>query len=104
MDLPIPTVNAKAPLATAVAASSAFPPFISPVFLDPSPSDFEPGTGLDLQQVPYISHVVLTDGGVYDNLGLETVWKQCRTVLISDGGGATGPAPQPHANWFSQMS
>jgi len=29
--------NAKTPLAKAVAASSAFPPFISPVFFYPSP-------------------------------------------------------------------
>jgi NTE family protein len=95
--------NAKTPLSVAVAASSAFPPFISPVFLSPSPSDFEPGTGYDLQVPPYTSEVVLTDGGVYDNLGLETVWKQCRTVLISDGGGSTGPNPRPRSNWFSQV-
>jgi len=95
--------NAKTALAVAVAASSAFPPFISPIFLNPSPSDFEPGTGVDLQVAPYTSHVVLTDGGVYDNLGLETVWKRCRTILISDGGGSTGPAPRPRANWFSQV-
>ena len=30
----------------------------------------------------------LVDGGVYDNLGLETAWKSCKTVLVSDGGGA----------------
>jgi NTE family protein len=28
----------------------------------------------------------LSDGGVYDNLGLEPVWKSHRTVLVSDGG------------------
>ena len=32
-------------------------------------------------------HIRLTDGGVYDNLGLEPVWKSHRTVLVSDGGG-----------------
>ena len=32
-------------------------------------------------------HIRLTDGGVYDNLGLEPVWKRHRTVLVSDGGG-----------------
>ena len=30
---------------------------------------------------------MLSDGGVYDNLGLETVWKRYQTVLVSDGGG-----------------
>lgn len=67
-EIPNPTT----PLAIAVAASSAFPPFLSPVFLHPSPTDFVPGTGQDLQMQPYTSRVVLTDGGVYDNLGLET--------------------------------
>ena len=33
----------------------------------------------------------LADGGVYDNLGLETAWKTCKTVLVSDGGGAMEP-------------
>jgi hypothetical protein len=34
------------------------------------------------------SDVMLTDGGVYDNLGLETAWKRYKTVLVSDGGGS----------------
>jgi NTE family protein len=29
----------------------------------------------------------LSDGGVYDNMGLEPVWKSSRVVLVSDGGG-----------------
>ena len=31
--------------------------------------------------------LVLSDGGVYDNLGLETAWKRCRTLIVSDAGG-----------------
>ena len=27
-----------------------------------------------------------TDGGVYDNMGTEAVWKRCRTILISNAG------------------
>lgn len=42
---------------------------------------------------------MLTDGGVYDNLGLETVWKRYDTVLVSDGGGKMQPEPEPHADW-----
>src|SRR5215813_5032005 len=48
---------------------------------------------------PYDSRVVLTDGGVYDNLGLETVWKRYDTVLVSDGGGKMKPEPEPHGDW-----
>ncbi len=33
---------------------------------------------------------MLADGGVYDNLGLETAWKRYRTILVSDGGGHMG--------------
>src|SRR5262249_36239461 len=30
--------------------------------------------------------IILTDGGVYDNLGVEPVWDRCNTILISDAG------------------
>jgi NTE family protein len=43
--------------------------------------------------------VVLTDGGVYDNLGLETVWKNFDTVLVSDGGGKMGAEEEPKSDW-----
>jgi NTE family protein len=90
-------------LATVVAASAAFPPFLSPVFLHTGDSDYIPGSGLDLQRSPYTTRVVLTDGGVYDNLGLETAWKRYRTILISDGGGAFGPVGSPSPNWLFQV-
>ena len=86
-------------LAVAVTASSAFPPFLSPVELKISGADYAAGTGLDLQCAPFTTDVVLTDGGVYDNLGLETAWKRCRTVLVSDGGGATADEAQPQRDW-----
>jgi NTE family protein len=87
------------PLATAVAASSAFPPVLSPMTIELDPTSFAPGTGTDLQKDPYNSRVVLTDGGVYDNMGLETVWKRYDTVLVSDGGGKMQPEPEPHEDW-----
>jgi NTE family protein len=42
---------------------------------------------------------MLTDGGVYDNLGLETVWKRYDTVLVSDAGGKMQPQEEPKADW-----
>ena len=51
--------------------------------------DFVPGTGVDLQKPPFTEEVFLADGGVYDDLGLETAWKEYDTVLVSDGGSAT---------------
>jgi NTE family protein len=93
--------NPRVPLAVAVAASSAFPPLLSPAQLDLHQygCTFEPGSGADLQNEPYISKAILTDGGVYDNMGLETVWKGYRTVLVSDGGGHVEPEESPHRDW-----
>jgi NTE family protein len=74
-------------VATAVGASSAFPPFLSPVELRFDPESFEKVAGADLWDDPSFRRLVkLTDGGVYDNLGLETVTKRCRTLFVSDAG------------------
>jgi NTE family protein len=88
--------NPTIPLSQAVAASSAFPPVLSPLELRLDPAKFTPNSGLDLQRQPFTSRVILTDGGVYDNLGLETAWKRYQTILVSDGGGKTQPEEEPH--------
>ena len=99
-DYRVGLVNAPAiPLAQAVAASSAFPPLLSPLELRLDPSQFTAGSGYDLQRAPFTSKVVLSDGGVYDNLGLETVWKRYDTVLVSDGGGKMPPQEEPKTDW-----
>jgi NTE family protein len=84
-------------LAEAVAASSAFPPILSPMVLKVRRQDFsfvEPGVPDDM-----LHDIALADGGVYDNLGLETVWKRFETVLVSDAGAALGRNPRPARNW-----
>lgn len=86
-------------LAIAVAASSAFPPVLSPMELDLDPEDFTPGSGTDLQGDEFRTQVVLSDGGVYDNLGLETAWKRYKTILISDAGGGFSAEADPHRDW-----
>lgn len=86
-------------LALAVAASSAFPPVLSPLEIPLNPAQVRRDPGSDLNREPYTSRAVLTDGGVYDNLGLETVWKRYRTVFVSDGGGLMAPEPEPHSDW-----
>jgi NTE family protein len=89
-------------IAVAVAASSAFPPFLSPVVIDVPADAHVRGTGTDLECPPYTTRLVLTDGGVYDNLGLETAWNGHRTILISDGGGRMKAEPKPKAAWPQQ--
>jgi NTE family protein len=86
-------------LAVAVAASSAFPPVLSPYALKLDPASFTPGSGEDLQKPPFTSKAVLTDGGVYDNLGLETIWKRYDTILVSDAGGALDAEQEPKSDW-----
>lgn len=92
--------NPTVPLAHAVAASSAFPPVLSPFVLEIGKEDFavrEPG-------VPdgFFDEVTLTDGGVYDNYGLEPIWERYTHVLVSDGGGVLAPDPRPSEAWTEQ--
>ena len=93
--------NPETSLALAVAASSAFPPFLSParLKLDPAKYSAPDSAKEDLHFEPFTTDVYLTDGGVYDNLGLETVYKRYRTVLVSDGGGQTEAQAEPHSDW-----
>ncbi len=93
--------NPDVSLAVAVAASSAFPPFLSPVVLRLRDGHFEAGSGTDLQRPPFTTRVILGDGGIYDNLGLEAA-KQCRTILVSDAGGRMAPAPRVSRLWALQ--
>jgi NTE family protein len=89
-------------LALAVAASSAFPPVLSPVIVDVDPAAFRQTENADLHaMVDYRKRLVLTDGGAYDNLGLETVWKS-ETVLASDAGAPFGVVAKPGAGWMGQ--
>jgi NTE family protein len=94
--------NPKLPISKAVAASSAFPPVLSPCEIDVTKYGlkFEPPDGTeDLSAPPYNEKLVLSDGGVYDNLGLETAWKHLDTIFVSDGGGHFKAEPLPHHDW-----
>jgi NTE family protein len=76
------------PLARAVAASACFPPVFNPMRL-PFPKDRYVGghaVAGDARDAG-LEDLRLTDGGNYDNLALEPVWKDHETVLVSDGGG-----------------
>ena len=90
-------------LACVVAASSAFPPFLSPVRLSFRGHRVTLMPGADLHRAPFTESAVLTDGGVYDNLGLERVWKRCRTVLVSNAGRNTPEVGAPTGQWVGQL-
>ncbi len=79
--------RARDPLARAVAASSCFPPIFNPLPIRLRPKDL---TGGKIPKGPERDKLIrglrLTDGGNYDNLGLEPVWKSHATILCCDGG------------------
>lgn len=80
--------GAQTPLATAVAASSASPPFLSPITI------LNPLGGED---------IVLSDAGVYDNLGLDPVVGQYGTVLVSDCGRKLHKTESVARDWLRQL-
>ena len=119
-------------LAQAVAASSAFPPFLSPLYLTLSGAEtrrwrncnlesFVHATDPDLHtgrslapgsEASFRDEILLTDGGVRDNLGLVAVEQINRKrnddarkeldVLVSDAGRSFGPEEKPYTNWLVQ--
>jgi NTE family protein len=91
--------NPEVSIADVVAASSAFPPFLSPMNLRVPGTLVHHGTREPVIDPP--SRLTLTDGGVYDNLGLQPV-ESFHTVLASDGGAPLDYNPKLRANWLSQ--
>ena len=92
------------PLAVAVAASSAFPPVLSPCTIDLEHEEWVTIEGNDLTSSEFRGQIRLTDGGVYDNLGLQTAWNGFRTILVSDAGGHMGADPSPPVDWPRHMA
>ena len=75
-------------VARAVAASACFPPLFGPLRLRLDPAQLKGGSAAhDAAREECLSDLRLTDGGSYDNMGLEPVWKNHAVVLVSDAGG-----------------
>lgn len=108
-------------LATVVGISSAFPPFLSPVILKLDPGKWIKGKyAICFDDLKYKEKLYLTDGGVYDNMGMESLWKKFENelandnhkfkallrddidrVLISDAGAPLAYQHKPGKNWYS---
>ena len=73
-------------LAKAVAASSCFPPIFDPLAVPFNANDFKDGDAKGDLADKLRGQIGLSDGGVYDNLGLEPIWKDHAIVICSDGG------------------
>jgi len=98
--LPNPSLS----LAKIVGASSAFPPFLSPVTVKCNPDDWKEMKGAFLfNSREYRKKLVLTDGGVYDNMGLEAVWDDgFKNVFVCNASAPLKTNPNPAKNWASQ--
>ena len=89
-------------IASVVGASSAFPPFLSPARFKYKEEQYTPGSGDGLQKRPFTTRPALSDGGVYDNMGLETVFKNFQTVIVSNAGGGYKPQKKIVGDWALQ--
>ncbi|WP_064710691.1 patatin-like phospholipase family protein [Rhizobium bangladeshense] len=91
-------------LATAVAASAAFPPVLSPLRLDLSQFPWKREKLDDTVGDPVApERAILSDGGVYDNHGIEPALKRCDCLLVSDAGAPWRTSPRGYWNYLSQL-
>ena len=90
-------------VAKIVAASAGFPPFFTPVKLDISDCVVKAAPGATHNMAPFNENLELGDGGIYDNMGLETIWKRYRTLLVSNAGDPFKELADPPNDWFSQF-
>jgi predicted acylesterase/phospholipase RssA len=87
------------PLAFAVAASSSFPPMFPPVRLTPQRLGFPANP-------EFASPIDLSDGGVYDNFGIEKFRIAARgeaapdVLIVSHAGGSFDAAPGKRYRWM----
>ena len=100
-----PTPNI--PIAKVVGISSAFPPMMSPVTLKTDPNKWV-GVGAASYgaNASLRSKMLLTDGGLYDNMGLEAIWKgygKYSHVLVCDAGAPFHVTEKLKTNWASQL-
>ncbi len=86
-------------VARAVAASSCFPVIFGPAGLALNPDDYMDGQYQGADRPELLKHMALSDGGVYDNLAVEPVWRDHAVVLVSDAGPSYRPNPDFGPVW-----
>lgn len=103
-------------LVQAISISSGFPPFLSPIIIDSSDWRWE-SSGYEKLPEEVVNRLrqrlILCDGGLYDNLGLEALWKtgsekEFDTIFCCDAG---APMPIPwkqedlkYYSWYRQFN
>lgn len=98
----VPRPNAL--VAQAVAASSAFPPFLSPVELRIPTHEITSVIDNETDgNEEFVQPIYLTDGGVIDNRGVPSVARRYRTILVSDGGAGIVRNTDVKTDWIQQI-
>lgn len=95
-------------IAKTVGISSAFPPLLSPVTFRTNPEKWEKikrkGFSEYFDNARLRKKLILADGGLYDNLGLEAIWTgKYSHVLSCDAGAPFKVDHNVKTNWASQL-
>lgn len=85
-------------IARAAAASCCVPGVFAPMRITDS---LNGGTYEGADRATLLTRLDLSEGGVYDNLGVEPVWQDHATVLVSDAGPSFKPDPGMGRIWSS---
>ena len=88
-------------LALTVAASSAFPPLFSPITLTTDPAEWSESDDAEIATLR--RRILLTDGGVYDNMGLQTLVGKVDVLLVSDAGAPFKIKHAPPQDYVRQL-
>jgi NTE family protein len=91
------------PLAVAVAASSAWVPIFSPIILNTDPAAWADGDELPNLEL-LRKRIVLADGGICDNMGLESLIDNVDIALVSDAGAPFEIEEAPAEDHLFQLS
>jgi NTE family protein len=86
-------------IARAAAVSSCFPIAFSARRVECDPATLLNGSYQEADRDEIAQRIELTDGGIYDNLGLEPVWRNHAVVLTSDGGPSLKATPEFGPLW-----
>lgn len=88
-------------LARAVGASSCLTPAFRAMRLTLSPVAFQGGSYQGPDREALVSTIHLADGGFYDNLGIEPLWRDHRSVLVSNAAPSLSVVPPFGLVWRS---
>lgn len=86
-------------LARAVAASSCVPGPFRAMRVRDGVEALQEGAYVRDDRERLVRSIDLADGGVYDNLGIEPVWRDHAVVLVSDAAPSLSPDPPIRAVW-----